>query len=138
LPLAVAVKLRPVSPLIGETGRSFTATASGSYAVEVTQNGCTDTSECYLIIWMGIMKNDFGEVFKLYPNPMKDEFVIELGQVYNDVIVKVKSITGQMVTIEKYESSDKLNCKLVGQKGLYLVEIFTGEGKKATVKIIKE
>lgn len=36
--------------LIGETNRSFTASQSGSFAVEITENGCTARSSCYDII----------------------------------------------------------------------------------------
>ena len=41
------------SLIAGETNQSFTATANGSYAVEVTQNNCRDTSNCELVtlVW---------------------------------------------------------------------------------------
>ncbi|MEI8204074.1 MAG: T9SS type A sorting domain-containing protein [Bacteroidota bacterium] len=35
------------SIIAGQSAQSYTASASGSYAVIVTQNGCADTSECY-------------------------------------------------------------------------------------------
>jgi Concanavalin A-like lectin/glucanases superfamily len=38
----------------GATGTQFTPTANGSYAVEVTQGGCTDTSACYAVVGVGI------------------------------------------------------------------------------------
>ena len=39
--------------LSGQTSQGFTATVSGSYAVAVTQNGCTDTSACYPVYILG-------------------------------------------------------------------------------------
>jgi len=36
-------------PVPGQTSQSFTVTATGSYAVIVTQNACTDTSNCILV-----------------------------------------------------------------------------------------
>ncbi len=33
----------------GQTSQSYTASTSGSYAVRVTQNGCTDTSNCFAV-----------------------------------------------------------------------------------------
>ena len=37
------------TPLLGQTYQSFTAISPGSYAVIITQNGCTDTSACFPI-----------------------------------------------------------------------------------------
>ena len=37
------------TPIIGETNQSFSPTSNGSYAVEVTQNGCTAVSSCYTV-----------------------------------------------------------------------------------------
>lgn len=35
-------------PVPGQTAQSFTASVAGNYAVIVSQNGCSDTSSCYL------------------------------------------------------------------------------------------
>ena len=37
------------TPIVGETNQSFSPTSNGTYAVEVTQNGCTAISNCYQI-----------------------------------------------------------------------------------------
>jgi hypothetical protein len=41
------------TPLSSQTAQSYTATVSGTYAVIVTQNGCTDTSACYPVFVSG-------------------------------------------------------------------------------------
>jgi len=41
-------------PIIGETGMTFTATQSGNYALEISFNDCSDTSECFSIDFTGI------------------------------------------------------------------------------------
>ena len=33
----------------GETSQNFTPSTNGNYALELTQDGCSDTSECYSI-----------------------------------------------------------------------------------------
>jgi hypothetical protein len=63
----------------GQTTPSFVITASGSYAVIMTANGCADTSLCNsyvytpgkdtLIITTGIPHEETGSSFSLYPNP---------------------------------------------------------------------
>ena len=42
------------SPISGETNQSYTPTATGSYAVEVSMNGCVDTSSCFLVDYTSI------------------------------------------------------------------------------------
>ena len=38
----------------GETNQSYTPAVTGNYAVEVTLNGCVDTSACFLVDYTGI------------------------------------------------------------------------------------
>lgn len=38
----------------GETNQSYMPTTTGNYAVEITLNGCTDTSSCLLVDYTGI------------------------------------------------------------------------------------
>ncbi len=47
--------------LIGETNQSYTATTTGSYAVEVTLNGCLDTSACVVVDLSSIDELNLGE-----------------------------------------------------------------------------
>lgn len=47
--------------LIGETNQSYTATTTGSYAVEVTLNGCSDTSSCVLVDFSSVDELMLGE-----------------------------------------------------------------------------
>lgn len=42
------------TPIAGQTNQSFMATSNGDYAVEVTLNGCKDTSACYTVTGIGI------------------------------------------------------------------------------------
>jgi stress response protein SCP2 len=38
------------TPIAGQINQSYTATQNGSYAVKISQNGCTDTSACVSLI----------------------------------------------------------------------------------------
>ena len=42
------------APISGESNQSYTPTATGNYAVEITVQGCIDTSACTLIDFTGI------------------------------------------------------------------------------------
>ena len=51
----------------GENGQFFIPNQVGSYALVITQNGCTDTSECYSIATAGI--NQLEENINVFSKP---------------------------------------------------------------------
>ena len=54
------------TPIIGETNQSFSPTSNGSYAVEVTQNGCAAISSCYTV--NNLMSLSFNILYPIYCN----------------------------------------------------------------------
>jgi len=61
----------------GETNQSYTPAVTGNYAVEVTLNGCVDTSACFLVDFTGLDEINSSAI-KVYPNPTKESFNIEV------------------------------------------------------------
>lgn len=59
----------------GATGTQFTPALDGSYAVEVTENGCTDTSACYTVVGVGIDESS-GAPFHAWLDPANDRVVV--------------------------------------------------------------
>ena len=61
------------TPLANQTGQLFTPSASGTYAVEVTSNGCVDTSECieFQMASVGVSESTFPTTISAYPNPFR-------------------------------------------------------------------
>lgn len=55
------------APVAGATASNFTPTNSGTYAVEVRQNGCVDTSVCLNVVVSSV--GHWPEHWKVYPNP---------------------------------------------------------------------
>ena len=54
-----------MTPIEGAINQTYTATTNEDFAVIVTNNGCSDTSGCYTIMGVGLVKNDFGNQLKL-------------------------------------------------------------------------
>jgi hypothetical protein len=122
----------------GETNQSFTATANGIYAVEVTQNNCADTSACYEILSVALLENVFRDAFTVYPNPTDGFVYIYLGQLYENLFIKVMDYQGRVQETTHYQAAEKISLELKGAKGLYFIDIKTSEGKSAIVKVLKE
>jgi hypothetical protein len=125
------------APITGETGQSFTPTANGNYAVEITDGTCTVTSACEAITTVGVLENNFGSDISVYPNPTDGDININLGANYNNITVEVKSITGQLIQNNSYESANNIELNINGEAGLYLIKITSDQGESAILRIVK-
>jgi predicted outer membrane repeat protein len=61
----------------GQTSQAFTATANGSYAVEVTELGCVDTSACVNITTIGSEEFENPKTVRVFPNPTSQFLHVE-------------------------------------------------------------
>jgi len=88
----------------GETMQSYTSITGGSFAVELTENGCVDTSTCIQIAPMGMVESTFSNLFTIAPNPTKGKFsiIFELAQKYIDV--KIYSVLGKVIKQLSFEN----------------------------------
>lgn len=60
------------APIAGATNQSYTATANGNYALQITVNGCENTSACTEVNSVGLDEFELGINFELFPNPTAD------------------------------------------------------------------
>ncbi len=66
-----------MSPISGATAQSYVATASGSYAVQVTYMGCVATSGCHVVVMSGLAEVERTFGMKVYPNPTRGTLYVE-------------------------------------------------------------
>ncbi len=125
-------------PIEGATNVSFEPTVNGEYAVEITQNGCTISSDCITIGSVAIADYAIKQLVHLYPNPVLDELQLESEvpisiQVYNSngKIILIKNVIHTIDSIDFSQLSS----------GLYFVRvrILSGvwENKSTLFKLIK-
>jgi hypothetical protein len=119
----------------GETGQAYTAVANGNYAVELTENGCIDTTACVNIITTAILENNFGSEFNIYPNPTKGNFSVDLDKTYNSILIT--DLNGRLIESKEYNGTKLLNLKIDEPAGIYLLKIETGD-QKAVIRLVKE
>jgi hypothetical protein len=122
----------------GETGQSFFPFKNSSYALVITQNGCTDTSVCFTVSDVGITENDFGDAFAVSPNPTGGDFEVALGHIYHNITLSIYNTSGQLVLQKEYDAKQNLQLNLQAPKGLYLLQIQTQEGKQARFTLVRE
>jgi hypothetical protein len=122
--------------IVGQTGASFTPSVNGNYAVQLTENGCLDTSDCVAILTLGVIENSFGNHFAIYPNPTNGFLTIDLGNVYEKSEIQIKDILGNIIESTTIFQLQNLDFFINESPGIYLVSIET-ENKKAVIRIVK-
>ncbi|UKN02340.1 T9SS type A sorting domain-containing protein [Paracrocinitomix mangrovi] len=110
----------------GETNVSFSA-ITGNFAVEITANGCTDTSACTAIDISGLSE-EYEHNFKMYPNPTNGVFTIDLGSISKKFDVVIYNALGEVVYKESFNNVDKSVIDLSAYLGLFVVELIDESG----------
>jgi|GEM_PF-1795977 hypothetical protein len=115
------------APINAAISQTYTATTNASYAVAVTLNGCTDTSDCHLISVTGIASSVANNVVSIYPNPTNGMFSIETTQTEKQT-VQVFDVAGKLV-LTQVILSGKTNIDADNlTNGVYNVNIISNSG----------
>jgi hypothetical protein len=118
------------------TTQSITASVSGNYQVEITNEfGCTATSELFVITDVSFVHSWLNTTLTLYPNPMKDLARIELPQGTFDVALY--DITGACVRMMQQQQGITTIERESLASGVYQVRIVQGEQSKSLRLVIE-
>jgi hypothetical protein len=120
----------------GAVAQSFTPEASGSYAVIVTQNNCSDTSSCYPVLITGIDEATDNHIVIIYPNPSSEGRGVEIaGNADENASIEVFDITGKLVLTTALPAHGKTSMRIRG-KGMFIVRTLFDDGSFNTQKVI--
>ena len=118
----------------GASSQTYIATQNGSYAVEVTQNGCSDISDCLTVNTIGIDENELVTLITVHPNPNNGYMTLDLGQKHETIEILVLDISGKIVDQLNYSNSQEVTLNLTVPNGNYFLKI-TNEKLQQTIKI---
>lgn len=120
------------APIPGETDDTFTATENGSYALVVTKNNCTDTSNCFNMTTVGLGDDDYQiNGLSIYPNPSTGIFNIKYSG-SKKAQYTISDITGRVIKKGDITSGNTTLDLSLESKGTYFLK---SQGK--TYKIVK-
>lgn len=122
----------------GASSQSYNATANGSYAVAVTENGCTDTSACQNITSVGILSWNLSESIKVYPNPTKDFVEIYTGTYQGEFKILLHDLSGRTIYEGNHRNANTIRIDLRETSGMLILEMFNNGKPMRPVKIITE
>jgi uncharacterized delta-60 repeat protein len=107
----------------GETAPSFAPFVNGSYAVIVSVNGCSDTSNCININYVGIQES-VGDDIKLFPNPTSQNVTIKMG-VSNAQLI-ISDSHGKTLLESNFNNDEIINISNYAS-GVYFFKIQTSQ-----------
>jgi uncharacterized repeat protein (TIGR03803 family) len=114
------------STIAGANNQTFTATLSGNYAVAITTNNCSDTSDCIsvLVNTVDVKATVIDNSFTIYPNPTSGQFTIVLPTENASIIVT--NLMGQEIIKER--ATQKTTTLQLDTNGVYIVYLKTKKG----------
>lgn len=112
----------------GEVNQDFLATANGSYAVIITQNGCIDTSLCYSVYNVGRNEHIYSNDFYIFPNPSSNTLIVSFGSIITKGCIIVSNTLGESIYVQNIfnESKKEINVKNISS-GIYFLKVFNEE-----------
>lgn len=122
------------SSITGETNASFTPSGIvGNYAVQITDNGCVDTSACFLVDFTGLTDLQSAGI-SIYPNPSTGLFTIESVQSLETI--QIMDIRGRLVYEASSLNESSLDVNISNENaGVYYVRI-SGAFGTITEKVV--
>ncbi|HLP11657.1 MAG TPA: T9SS type A sorting domain-containing protein, partial [Flavobacteriales bacterium] len=113
-------------PAIGTNDTQFYLSVfTADYAVIITDNGCTDTSECVTLAAIGIDENIAAEdVFSVFPNPASMQINIKSNSAFTSV--NITDVNGKLVISQESTTTTVTVNTAELQNGLYFVQLMNG------------
>ena len=110
------------SDIAGETSGQFTPSVTGDYAVVVTVESCSATSDCFHIDVFGVDENEFGQGISIYPNPSSGMINVAIEK--DNATIKIYNTLGALILIrEKQSDIERFE---INTQGLYIIQIKSG------------
>ena len=97
----------------------------------------TDSKFFYSDI-INLKRTSANTVISLYPNPASNNFSIDLGAVYKNLLVIITDISGKKISETNHTPSQLINIKMNAPAGIYFVKIMSDNKIITAQKIIME
>lgn len=128
-------------PVAAATGEVFMPTISGVYAVAVTINNCTDTSNCFAWeapISTGLSNINDNKIISLYPNPVEDMLYLDFQEPYAYDVVEIKDVLGKLYLTQKLNRQVPATISTLHfPSGTYFITIRSNDKIYASQRFIK-
>jgi subtilisin family serine protease len=125
-------------PIEGATKRQLTPPRSGNYAVAVSKDNCTSTSDCVLFDWVLGTAGPDQATLRVYPTITSGELLLNTNQALDRVQVVISSLNGTIVYYEQLPSlTNRHRLYIDAANGIYLIQVISDDQLISSQRIIK-
>lgn len=108
--------------IAGANDFSFQPTQDGQYAAIITNDGCTDTSDCYNFLFFHTEENAPGEV-QLFPNPSQGQFHWKNTGGHKVESIYLFGLDGKNHPVQYRQSEEGYILTTQANRGVYVIQI---------------
>lgn len=116
--------------IAGATGPSYDYSTSGSYAVEVTQNGCVDTSACITVSTIGIREEALADL-KVRFDADQEALMLTGSAGLSTGRAELLDAQGRSIRVVHIQQDRTLIATAGIPNGIYTVSVIAREGRSA-------
>ena len=120
---------------------NFGQSGNGNYWIIYTDvNGCKSTSSVDTVIWASIEEFELGNEFKMYPNPVHDNLLLNFTSTQEVSFIRIVNSQGKILqntnVSQQLNGVYNINTSTL-PNGVYLLQVVTNEGQ-VSKRFIKE
>lgn len=118
------------------TQQQFEPPFNGSYAVMITQNGCSDTSACISVTTVGLDETALPSQTTVFPNPTDGKVTIDFGKTVGTAEIVIRSVNGTLILSKHVEGSKSVMLQLETAPGVYFIEVQKDGTEQEVIKLV--
>lgn len=125
-------------PVPGAIMKDFKPLIAGNYAVEVSLNGCIDTSLCTKMgSGIGINERLIEQQVQLYPNPTNGKISLVFPEGSSFFQLRLIDIRGKLLFKMELSGERGIDLSLTQAPGIYWLELLNSNNEKLVLKVVK-
>lgn len=118
------------------TDQFFTPSVSGTYAVQVTVNGCSEISECVEYMVASTGEPIILDKWHVYPNPNNGTFTIPKTAIREAYEIRIVDAYGKLIQRQRAISNSNIEVQFDAPAGIYHVQLLDKNNVRST-QIVK-
>ena len=126
-----------LEPIDGATAQSFEPMADGEYAVVISTDACSVSSDCFVVTPVRTSEQQVLSQLSVYPNPVQESLTIDMGMSFDEFKITVLNLDGRQIQSQKYSDTQYAEITLDGSPGVYILAVESKDAK-SILRLIKQ